>query len=406
MTDVSGSDLRFHRGLKAFDPAKHARFKHARLYGFEFPAAVYPVDKSEQNIIGALGYGMDGNGPDSPEYTANGGQPVGDCGVAAVPAHANMITAVQAGLALAGNTLSSNQTVTLYFIYEAQSAGVSWRPPAVGATWTQADLEQAQQLDEGVDLGDWLLWLFGHDIDGNPAAPGEGLIEGFVVLNHDQADQALSLGFVVIAGVNLNPQADNQVLNGQPWDVGPGDQPDPDDGHAILYVVAESASGPNGWITWGQYQPSTFAWRSKCPQQWFAVLTKELAEAAGFPYAPLVADLTALGGTVAPAPAPAPSPAPPAPAPPKPTPPVDPPAPPAPVDPPAPPAPKPTPPPPVPAPPQPPAPPPVPPEHASWWRELINWLRKLVAYEVDQSVKKHLAAQQPVEEVVVVEEVQ
>jgi hypothetical protein len=401
MTDTSSSTpRRLMRGLKKFDPAKHARFKHARLYGFEWPAAVYPIDRSARNIIGVDGYGMDGNGPDSPDYTANGGNPVGDCGVAAVPAHANMITAAEAALDLAGNTLSSNQTVTLYFIYQAQLAGVAWRPPAVGKEWSQDDLEQAQQLDLGVDLGDWLLWLFSHDIAGAPAAPGEGNIEGFLVLNHDEADAALSLGFGVVSGVNLNPQADAQVENGQIWDIGAGDEPDPDDGHAILYVVAESASGPNGWITWGQYQPSSYQWRQKCPQQWFAVLTKELAEAAGFPYAQLVSDLFAAGGTVAPVPVPV------NPAPHAPPPPVDPPPPaPTPVPPnpaphvpppapePVPPVPIPKPTPPVPAPPAPPDPPAVPPENASWWRSLVNWLRALVEFEVDRSVKKHLDAQ-------------
>jgi hypothetical protein len=74
---------------------------------------------------------MDGNGPD-PTLTVNGGRPVGDCAVAAMPAHANMITAVMAGLALAENSMTSNEVVTLYFALPPPVTGS--RPP----DWTSA----------------------------------------------------------------------------------------------------------------------------------------------------------------------------------------------------------------------------------------------------------------------------
>ncbi len=281
------------RGLNPLDEVKHARFKTAADYGFVWSAPVYPVVRTE----GISSWGMDGNGPD-PSLTVNGGNPVGDCGVCAVPAHANMLSAVLAGLAVAPNTMTSDQVVTLYFTYQAELAGITWRPPATG-TWIAPT-----GLDNGVDLGDWLLWLF-----------QQGLIEGFVKVPLAELDAALATFGVVIVGVNLNPQADQQFSNGQPWNVGPGDQPDPTMGHAILYLAAQSPSGPFEWCSWGATQPSTLAWKQGCVQQAFAVLTKPEAQAAGFPLAVLAADLKALGGTVAlvpapPAPVPAPKPVP------------------------------------------------------------------------------------------------
>lgn len=279
----------FKRGLRPLDRAKHNRFKSVADYGFTFPAVTYPIDKSG----GITDYGMGGNGPD-PSLTVNGGNPVGDCGVAAY-AHLDMIDAALTGEDVAANTMTSNAVVTLYFEYEATEAGVSWRPPAVGTPWTQEDIDQAAQLDNGVDLGDWLLYLY-----------QQGLIDGFVKITDAEAPAALSLFGPIVTGVILNSQADEQFSTGQPWDVGPGDEPDPNEGHAIDQIKAESATGPYGWCSWGADQPSTQAWVTACVQQRFAVLTKEQAEAVGFPFAALDADLKALGGTAVTPPAPAP----------------------------------------------------------------------------------------------------
>jgi hypothetical protein len=263
----------FQRGLLPLNEAKNARFKFAEEYGFTFPTATYPIDKS----AGITNYGMDGNGPD-PTLTVNDGRPVGDCGPCATPAHANMITAVLAGLPLDKNSMTSNDVVTLYFTYEAELAGIPWRPPATGSWVAPAG------LDNGVDLGDWLLWLFKQD-----------LVKGFVKIQLSDLDAALATFDVVIVGVNLNPNADEQCENGVAWNVGPGDEPDAQDGHAVLYLKAATSTGPFVWCTWGQQQPSTLAWKTACPQQAFAVVT-DPDVVASF-YNELVADLTALNGT-------------------------------------------------------------------------------------------------------------
>lgn len=294
------------RGLNPFDPEKHARFATVEAVGFSLPAPTYPIDRTE----GIKDWGMDGNGPD-PSLTVNGGQPVGDCGVCAVPAHSGMLTAVLVGLDLATSTMSADNVVTLYFSYEAQKAGVSWRPPQPGVAWTQADIDEASQLDLGVDLGDWLLWLF-H----------AGFIEGFVALPLEQLDAGLAFFNVVVVGGALNPNADQQFSNGQPFDVGPGDEPDPQEGHATLYLATDGPGGTTRkWCTWGATWDSTPAWAQPFPagypQQAFAVVTRQEAEAKGFlsQFEAAVAALHELGGTAVPTPGPGPAPAPAPPAP-------------------------------------------------------------------------------------------
>ena len=303
MTDTTTPRPSGLRGLLPINQELHAQLPSATALGFNWPAPTYPIDKTG----GMTQWGMMGNGPDS-TLTVNGGQPVGDCGVAAVPGHANMVAAIATAQAVAPDTMTSNQIVTLYFTYQAELAGIAWRPPTDGSDWTAPD-----GLDQGVDLGAWLLWLF-----------QQGIIEGFVKLDPSHIDAALTLGLVVVVGVDLTPSADQEFGNGQTWDVGPGNQPDPSAGHAILKVKAATPSGPDGYLTWGAEQGATRAWTEACVQQAYGVApdpdAAAAAEAAGFPYQAILAALRALGGTVAPAspqpaPAPAPAPQPPAPAP-------------------------------------------------------------------------------------------
>jgi hypothetical protein len=277
----------YKRGLLPFDPAKHARFMTTDQAGFTLPAAAYPIDKSQ----GIAEWGMDGNGPD-PTLTVNEGQPVGDCGPSAVPSHSNMLTAVLAGLALSQWTMTSDEVVTLYLIYTGGR-------------------------DVGVDLGDWLLWLLTHTLAGNEVAVGQGAVEGFVAIPLADLDAALAYFDVVIVGVQLNPDADEQFPG--TWDIGPGDEPDPEEGHAILYLGAQSQSGPFEWCTWGGNQNSTLAWKRACVQQAFAVTTAAEATSKGFAaqFVMMQESLKAMGGQgeTPPTPTPVTPPAPPAPSP-------------------------------------------------------------------------------------------
>jgi hypothetical protein len=274
------ADARPMRGLLPFDPLKHARFKTARAYGFALPSPTYPINK---NPTGITDWGMGGNGPD-PSLTIttpNGpGAPVGDCGPCGVPFHADMLTA--AILGVKWTAMTSNQVVQLY-------------------------LEYTGGQDTGVDLGDWLLWLF-----------NKGLIEGFLKLELTEVDAALDTFDVVVGGWILTDNTDQEFGQGIPFDVSADFPPDPSEGHCMDFEGVVSAGGDTELITWGGSASCTPKFREQCLQQAFAVVTRPQVEAQGGDFDALIADLKALGGTavtpdVTP---PSPEPAPPAPVPP------------------------------------------------------------------------------------------
>lgn len=261
------------RGLKPLDHEKHARILTAAEFGFEWPTPTYPIDKSG----GITDLGMGGNGPD-PTLTVNKGRPMGDCGPNAAPKNVNQTTAALGSVPY--TAMTSNEVATLYATYEAEQAGITWRP-------TGDDWELPEGLDEGVEANDWVMWLFKNSY-----------IKAFVKVPIHELEAALFTASAVIVAVSLNPDADEQCENGETWDISPGDEPDPEMGHFITLGYAGSVTGPFKWGTWGQWQESTLRWREKCPKQAFAIITEEDAAAANFPMAQVVAYLKALGGEV------------------------------------------------------------------------------------------------------------
>jgi hypothetical protein len=220
---------------------------------------------------------MLGNGPD-PTLTVNGGNPMGDCGIAGY---------LHTGQMAAGiwnepiPSITANEAATLYFTYEAIEAGISWRPPNTN------DWVPPAGLDQGVDLGDFLLWLF-----------QQGNIDGFVALQFSEVDAALAQFDSVICGWILTDQTDQDFSTNTVADVGPGNEPDPSDGHCmpLMYATVTGLSQTN---TWGGGLYITQAYRNACLQQAFAIITKEAAQAHGFPLEANEADLKALGGQAA-----------------------------------------------------------------------------------------------------------
>lgn len=290
------------------------------------PVPAYPID-----VSGGLptdGWGMLGNGPD-PSLTVNNGQPVGDCGFAAM-VHKTMADAARAGEVY--NEATSDETVTSYLAYD-------------------------DGQDQGVIIADMLLaWYNGALPDGLlPAA------DAFVRVANDKEsiDAAMGAFKALIIGVDLTDDADQLFSEGQPWTTANGEQPDPNDGHCIVKTKADASM--DTFVTWGQEQQATAAWSAACVDEAWALITAEEADDAGLDISAITAEIEAMGGqakTPPPAPTPpAPEPTPPAP-PPSPEPPA--PEPPAPPDPTPPPEPDPTPPP-SPEPPPEPSPPPEPP---------------------------------------------
>lgn len=264
------------RGLTPFDPLKHARFKTARAYGFQFPTVLtYPIDRT----YGLTTFPMDGNGPDD-TVTVPGVDPtvgVGDCGPCAVPAKADMLTAVMLGLQLSQYTRTANQVIELYFEFTGGQ-------------------------DTGVDLGDWLLFLF-----------KKGIIEGFLALELSEVDAALSTFPTVVGGWILPPNFDDCFNRQTVLDIGPANQPNPQEGHAMLIGEVLGMNGFTKAATWTGWITMTANARRGMLQQAFAVLTEDEATAVNFPFATLAGDLKAQGGTIDPLPMPHPAPQPAAP---------------------------------------------------------------------------------------------
>lgn len=265
------------RGLKPFDPTKHERFPLASSVGFTFNKPTYPIKRTG----GLTSFGMFGNGPDN-TLTVNGGNPCGNCGFCGFY-HVRMMAAAFSGEAVPSFT--ANEVVTDYFTYMAIVAQIAWRPPPVGTPWSETDVLQASQIDDGVDLGDMLLWKF-----------QQGDLDGFVALQLDEVDAALSQFGSIIAGWVLTDQTDDDFNRNVVADVGPGNEPDPRDGHCMPIEAVDMQGGYTEANTWAGSLRMTSAYRQACLQQAFLVLTKEQAAAHNFPLQQTETILKDLGG--------------------------------------------------------------------------------------------------------------
>lgn len=273
-------------GLKGLKPQRQGDERFAIKWMHEYleatPTPSYPIDVSK----GITDWQMLGND----QY--------GDCVPAAV-AHDRM---------LAGAAPTAQEVEDLYLAYD-------------------------NGVDEGVVIADFLLYLF-----------QKGLIEGFAPVAPSTVDTIMAeFNRGILLGVSLTDDAEQLFTDEQPWGSG-SLTPDPNEGHGILLVKSQSASGPKTVVTWGADQEYTLAWGQACVDEAWAIVTKDdMGDAA---YAALLADLSALPHATDVPPSvepPAPDPVPPQPEPePAPTPVPDP-VPPTPVPDPAPPQPEPIP---------------------------------------------------------------
>lgn len=213
------------------------------------PAPRYPIDVSQ----GITDWGMLGN------------DTYGDCGPCGY-AHERM---------LAGAKPTAAEVVKLYLTYD-------------------------HGQDEGVVIADFLLWLF-H----------QNLIQGFAPVELSTVDAVMAqFGRGVLLGVNLTDDANDRFNQNLPWTVRNGEQPDPNEGHVILKVGAQSIFGDGTAVTWGANQIIENSWETACIEEAWVIVTKDDIGTAA--YNALLADLIELphATTVTPPPAPAPAPVP------------------------------------------------------------------------------------------------
>lgn len=253
------------------------RWAHQYL-SIDLPTPTFPIDVTE----GITDFGMMGNDKE------------GDCGPCG-EVHEEMITAKASGTT--GPAANSSLALDRYHTYDGNA-------PAPGP---------------GVDLANYALWMV-----------KKGIIQAFAPVDVSNKEVALGLlqaGYGLWIGVELTDNNENEYQQGQPFDVSSHFPPNPENGHCVLWVQAQSESGPHAVVTWGKVQPATDAWIEQCclkaqSGEAFVLVTTE-EQTAQWDSA-LLADVQALGGTtgnVPPAPSPAPTPAPtPSPPPPPPTP--------------------------------------------------------------------------------------
>jgi hypothetical protein len=269
MTDVLNPEqfppptlLRGRLPVKPPDERYPLKWAHEYMLGGPRPA-VFPVDVTE----GLINLGMMGND----QY--------GNCG-ACGEVHEEMVQAVAAQVP--GPLPDSTLAVDRYNAYDGNQP-----PPG-----------------PGVNLPDYLHWCF-----------QQGFIKAWCPVDHTNVSVCASLmgeGFGLYIGVNLTDNNETQFNNGQPFDPA-GLQPDPQDGHCVIWNYMATASGPHKVGTWGKFQDATNDWITQCLVQnpngeAYLIITTEAQLAKFEPQ--LLADLQAIGGGDS-APAPQPEPAPP-----------------------------------------------------------------------------------------------
>lgn len=262
-------------GKRGRQPAKRLALRFIHDYATApLPAPAYPVDVT--GGIAPEAWGMDGNGPDPTCTTHPDG--VGDCGFAARQ-HNRMAKAACYSETETWET--SDQLVAEYLAYDGGQ-------------------------DNGVVLADVLLAWF-----------RAGKIKAFAPVDHTSpaaVDSAMQEFKGVIIGVDLTDDAEQLFSAGQPWTVANGEQPDPNEGHAIVKVWSDGTD-LDGYVSWGALQKATRQWSAACVVEGWVIIASE-DEAAKVNMPVLLADIAALDGTGGQPPAPAPVlPAPPAPEP-------------------------------------------------------------------------------------------
>lgn len=254
------------RGLRKSPPRPELR---ASLFMAEIP-----IQPAKGDVTGGItAFGMDHND----QY--------GCCGPAATD-HINMCKTLAGALASgydAANAITAAAAVSGQLL-----PGAPGVLPAYFA-YGIAQGEPGPDPDEGVDNDSWLAYCF-----------KQGWIDWYCQLDPTNANEirwGVNEAKGVLLGVELNDQAEQQFENDQPWNVGPGDEPDPNEGHDIA-VVKYGQPGLEV-VTWGALQHTTIRWDEAEEQVWDAWIfgTTTDAERLGINYSALLATITELGGT-------------------------------------------------------------------------------------------------------------
>ncbi len=160
-------------------------------------------------------------------------------------------------------------------------------------TWETANALVAEYLaydhgqDQGANMADLLLYWYHAKT-----------IVAFAPVDHtspSECDSAMTAFHGLYVGTQLTPNANDLFAQDKPWTLN-GEQPNPDDGHCILKVKADSDT--DTWVTWGALQPSTKQWTAAClDEAWVVILEEDVNAHANLDVNRLRQDIDALHGT-------------------------------------------------------------------------------------------------------------
>lgn len=181
----------------------------------------------------------------------------------------------------------------------ARAAGGSFDPQpndgdsCLGVTRYKAQTGATTPPGPGTDMASFLLW-----------AVQQGIIKAFAPAdksNKAQCQAIMAAGFGLLIGVDLTDENEAEFNAGQPFNAGPGEQPDPANGHCVLWSFSASPTGPHKVGTWAVWWPTTDSFIDdalvNCPDgEAFLVVTTEEQLALFEPA--LLSEVQALGGTV------------------------------------------------------------------------------------------------------------
>jgi hypothetical protein len=182
---------------------------------------------------------------------------------------------------------------------DAQTAGETLPPiPDSGTPTEQAIVAEYLAYDdgqdEGVDLGQWLLYRTTHTLAGLP------MIGGFAQVNDWGAEyqSAFHAFGGLYTGILVNSEMMDEFNAGKPWS---STATDWIGGHCVPHLARDAAIGK--CVTWGATQEFTWPnWRA-VREEAYVILTAEQMDAPGGVFhgvnvAALKADIQALGGTL------------------------------------------------------------------------------------------------------------
>jgi hypothetical protein len=244
-----------HRGRHPVKPIGE-RFNIQYLHRYmkdPLPPVAYPIDVS----AGITDWLMLANGPDPTCTTHPNG--VGDCTFAGRQ-HYEMAKAAAYGEVMPNE--SSDDLVAEYLAYD-------------------------NGQDVGANIADLLLSWY-----------NAGKIVAFAPVDHTnraECDSAMAAFHGLYVGVNLTPNADQLFSKHEPWTVN-GVKPDPQEGHCIVRVAADTTS--DTWVTWGALQESDTHWTQECVEEaWVVITEQDVAATENLDIDALKADINLLHGT-------------------------------------------------------------------------------------------------------------